>query len=127
VPDYQGIKDLFHKRLRWMTVMRHMRPWGHFGLIFTFGLPWAFLAIAIHPTRGVAASYLFGYLAFRTALTLMVGVWGLRQRGVWEKLPLLPVWDAFACLIWLISFTRKGIRWRGQNYLIRNGELVAAP
>ena len=127
VPDYQGIKDLFHKRLRWMTVMRHMRPWGHFGLIFTFGLPWAFLAIAIHPTRGVAASYLFGYLAFRTALTLMVGVWGLRQRGVWEKLPLLPVWDAFACLIWLISFTRKGIRWRGQNFLIRNGELVAAP
>lgn len=127
VPDYQGIKDLFHKRLRWMTVMRHMRPWGHFGLIFTFGLPWALLAIAVHPTLVIAVSYLFGYLAFRTALTLMVGVWGLGQRGVWEKLPLLPVWDAFACLIWLTSFARKGIRWRGQNYLIRNGELVSAP
>lgn len=127
VPDYQGLKDLFHKRLRWMTVMRHMRPWGHFGLIFTFGLPWALLAVAIHPTRGVAASYLLVYLAFRIALTLVVGVWGLRQHGVWEKLPLLPVWDAFACLVWLISFARKGIRWRGQNYLIRNGELVAAP
>lgn len=127
VPDYQGIKDLFHKRLRWMTVMRHMRPWGHFGLIFTFGLPWALLAIAVHPTLVIAVSYLFGYLAFRTALTLMVGVWGLGQRGVWEKLPLLPVWDAFACLIWLTSFARKGIRWRGQNYLIRNGELVSTP
>jgi ceramide glucosyltransferase len=37
------------------------------------------------------------------------------------------VWDGLACLIWLVSFTRKSIRWRGQNYLIRNGELVPAP
>jgi ceramide glucosyltransferase len=127
VPDYASLRDLFHKRLRWITVMRHMRPWGHFGLIFTLGLPWALLAVVIHPTLGVAASYLGGYLGFRTALTLVVGVWGLRQRGVWKKLPLLPVWDGFACLIWLVSFARKGIRWRGRNYLIRNGELVPAP
>ena len=127
VPDYRGLKDLFHKRLRWITVMRHMRPWGHFGLIFTLGLPWSLLAVAVHPTLAVATSYLCGYLAFRTALTLVVGVWGLRQRGVWEKLPLLPVWDGFACVIWLVSFARKGIRWRGRDYLIRNGELVPAP
>ena len=127
VPDYASLGDLFHKRLRWITVMRHMRPWGHFGLIFTFGLPWALLAIAVHPTLRVAVSYLCGYLAFRIALTAVVGVWGLRQRGVWEKLLLLPLWDGFACLIWLVSFARKGIRWRGKNYLIRNGELVPAP
>ena len=127
VPDYASLRDLFHKRLRWMTVMRHMRPWGHFGLIFTLGLPWTLLAVAVRPTLAVAASYLLGYLAFRTAMTLVVAVWGLRQRGVWGKLPLLPVWDAFACLIWLTSFARKGIRWRGQEYLIRNGELVPAP
>ena len=127
VPDYASLRDLFHKRLRWMTVMRHMRPWGHFGLIFTLGLPWALLAVAVRPTLGVATSYLGGYLAFRAALTMVIGVWGLRQRGVWKKLPLLPVWDAFAFLIWLVSFSRKGIRWRGQNYLIRDGELVAAP
>lgn len=127
VPDYRGLKDLFHKRLRWMTVMRHMRPWGHFGLLFTLGLPWALLAIAVHPTLGITASYLCGYLAFRITLTTVVGVWGLRQSGVWEKLLLLPVWDGFACFIWLISFASKGIRWRGQNYLIRDGELVSTP
>jgi ceramide glucosyltransferase len=65
-----------------------------------------------------------GYLVFRTALTAVVGAWGLRQRGVWMKMPLVPVWDGLACLIWLVSFTRKSIRWRGQDYLIRNGELV---
>ena len=32
VADFHSIRDLVLKRLRWMTVMRHMRPWGHFGL-----------------------------------------------------------------------------------------------
>ena len=127
VPDYQSLRELFEKRLRWITVMRQMRPWGHFGLIFTFGLPWALLAVAVHPTFAIAASYLGGYLAFRAILTALVGVRGLKQRGVWGKMWLIPVWDSLACLIWLVSFTRKSIRWRGHNYLIRDGELVPAP
>jgi ceramide glucosyltransferase len=127
VPDYQSFRDLFHKRLRWITVMRHMRPWGHLGLIFTLGLPWALLAVALHPTFAVAIGYLGGYLAFRAAMTALVGAWGLRQRGVWKKMLLIPLWDAVACLIWLVSFARRSIRWRGQNYLIRNGVLVPTP
>ena len=127
VPDYQSLSDLFHKRLRWITVMRHMRPWGHLGLIFTLGLPWALLAVALHPTFAIAIGYLGGYLTFRIAMTALVGAWGLRQPGVWRKMLLIPLWDGLACLIWLVSFVRRSIRWRGQNYLIRNGELVPTP
>ena len=87
VPDYQSLKELVYKRLRWMTVMRHMRPWGHIGMIFTLGLPWALLAIAVHPTREVAAAYLGGYMVFRAVLTALIGAWGLKQRGVWANLP----------------------------------------
>src|SRR5271170_2966960 len=124
VADYQSLGELFYKRLRWITVMRHMRPWGHLGLIFTLGLPWALVAVALRPTPRIAASYLGGYLIFRALLTLMVGAWGLKQRGVWKKLALIPLWDGMATLIWLASFTRKSIRWRGRDYLMRNGELV---
>jgi len=124
VADYHSLGELFYKRLRWITVMRHMRPWGHLGLIFTLGLPWALVAVALRPTPRIAASYLGGYLIFRALLTLMVGAWGLKQRGVWKKLALIPLWDGMATLIWLASFTRKSIRWRGRDYLMRNGELV---
>jgi ceramide glucosyltransferase len=124
VPDYQSLKELFYKRLRWITVMRHMRPWGHIGLIFTLGLPWALLAVALEPTTGIAAGYLGGYLVARALLTVLVGSFGLKQAGVWKKLALVPLWDALASLIWLVSFTRRSIRWRGQDYLIRDGELV---
>jgi ceramide glucosyltransferase len=124
VPDYNSLRELFFKRLRWITVMRQMRPWGHFGLVFTLGLPWCLLAVAIEPTAAVAAAYLGGYFVFRSALTLLVGSAGLKQPGVWAKLLLIPAWDAVATLIWLTSFTRRSIRWRGQDYRIVNGNLV---
>ncbi len=126
VPDYQSFHDLFSKRLRWITVMRHMRPWGHIGLIFTLGLPWALFAIAVKPTPAVAVAYLAGYFLVRSVLTLLVGSLGLRQRGVWAKLALIPVWDALATFIWLTSFTRRTISWRGHKYAIVNGDLVPA-
>lgn len=126
VPDYESLRELFFKRLRWITVMRHLRPWGHVGLIFTLGLPWSLLAVAIDPKAAVIAVYLGGYFLVRSVLTLLVGSLGLKQPGVWPKLVLIPVWDAMASLIWLVSFARRSIRWRGQDYLIVNGELVPA-
>ena len=124
VADFQSPVDLLHKRLRWMTVMRHMRPWGHIGLLFTFGLPWAILAAVHAPQAWVAIAYLGGYAFCRAATAWEIGIWGLKQSGIWTKMLLIPLWDAFAFLIWLASFTRSTIRWRGIDYLIREGRFV---
>jgi len=125
VADFQTLREFLYKRVRWMTVMRLMRPWGHMGLIFTWGLPWALLAIAVHPTLTVAAAYLGTYFALRIAMTWLIGVGAMKQKGLWKKMPLIPLWDAFAFFIWLISFGRKTIRWRGIDYFLREGRLVA--
>ncbi len=124
VADYQSMRQLFHKRLRWIVVMRHMRPWGHLGLIFTHGLPWALAAVAMHPSIAVALGFLGGYLALRAAMVWMIGIRGLKQSVLWKKLPLIPVWDALAFVIWLISFGRNSVRWRDGEYFIRDGMLV---
>jgi ceramide glucosyltransferase len=125
-PDFRTMSDLFIKRSRWMTVMRNMRPWGHFGLMFTFGLPWALLAIAAVPTLATALVYLGGYSVCRVVMTWLVGVYGLKQRRLWRKIALIPVWDASAFVIWLVSFTRRTIRWRGVDYMLRDGILKLA-
>jgi ceramide glucosyltransferase len=125
VADFRSLSEFLYKRLRWMTVMRLMRPWGHLGLIFTWGFAWSLLAIAIHPSAAVACAFLGTYLAFRIAMTWMVGVWGMKQSGVWKKMPLIPLWDAMAFAIWLASFARRTIRWRGVDYHIREGKLVS--
>jgi ceramide glucosyltransferase len=126
VCDYASLSDLLHKRLRWIVVMRHMRPWGHLGLLLTLGLPWSLAALAIHPSAAVAAGYLGGYIGLRLAMTWIIGIHGLRQPGLWKQMPLIPVWDAVSFAIWLTSFGRNSIRWRGADYYIRDGRLVPA-
>ncbi len=124
VCDYGSLSDLLHKRLRWIVVMRHMRPWGHLGLLLTQGLPWSLAAVIVHPSMIVALAYLGGYAALRIAMTWVIGIHGLRQTGLWKQMPLIPVWDAVAFAIWLTSFGRNSIRWRGADYHIRDGRLV---
>jgi ceramide glucosyltransferase len=124
VADYQSMPDLLHKRMRWVVVMRHMRPWGHLGLLLTQGLPWSLAAIAVRPTFAVAGGYLGAYLALRMAMSWTIGVKGLKDSALWKKLWLIPVWDAMAFCIWLISFGRNSVRWRGGKYYIRDGVLI---
>ncbi len=64
VCDYGSLRDLIYKRLRWIVVMRNMRPWGHLGLLLTLGLPWSIAAIAIHPSLLLALIYLGGLCGF---------------------------------------------------------------
>jgi ceramide glucosyltransferase len=124
VPDYQSMPDLLQKRMRWLVVMRHMRRWGHLGLLFTQGLPWSLAAIVIHPTVGVALGYLGGYLGLRLTMTWLIGVRGLRDQALWGKMWLLPVWDAMAFLMWLVSFGRNSFHWRGREYYVRHGHFA---
>jgi ceramide glucosyltransferase len=123
VADYHSLRELIHKRLRWIVVMRHMRPWGHLGLLLTQGLPWSLAAIAIHPTVPVAVGYLGAYLALRMTITGLVHR-GLRQPNFWKRAWMIAPWDAVAFAIWLASFARRSVRWRGSDYYIRDGVLV---
>jgi ceramide glucosyltransferase len=118
------MRELLHKRLRWIVVMRHMRPWGHLGLLLTQGLPWSIAAVAMHPSAEVAAGYLGSYLGLRVAIAWVIGIHGLHETRFWKLLPLIPLWDALAFVMWLASFARSSIRWRGADYYIRDGQLV---
>jgi len=126
VCDYPSIRDLLHQRLRWMVAMRKMRPWGHLGLLLTLGLPFSLAAVALHPSAPVALAYLSGYMGLRVAMTWIIGIHGLGQPFMWKHIALIPLWDAVALAIWLTSFTRNRIRWRGADYYIRDGRLVLA-
>jgi ceramide glucosyltransferase len=124
VPDYRSFGDLWAKRLRWLVVMRYMRPWGHLGLVFTQGLPWCVVAVAIRPTAGTALAYFGAYIALRVAMMAEIGVRGLGERGLWHKMQLIPLWDGLAFSLWFASFFRSRIRWRDGEYSIRSGKLV---
>lgn len=125
VPDYHGIGELLAKRIRWMTVLRQMRPWGHMGLLFTWGLPWSIVAMAVRPTARVALVYMCSYLVLRLFMAWTIGIYGLRQQRLWKKFALIPLWDAMAFWIWLVSFTRKSILWRRVEHSVEGGQFVS--
>lgn len=124
VADYGSFPELLHKRLRWIVVMRNLRPAGHFGLIFTLGLAWTLAAVTVHPTAAVMLGFFGAYLLLRIVMTAIIAGWGLDQPGSLKNVWLIPLWDAVACVIWFVSFSRNSIRWRGADYYIREGQLV---
>lgn len=122
----QTLAQCFRHQVRWTLTMKHSQPWGHFSLIFTHGLPWTILAAAIAPSAGIAAFYIVGYVAFRSLMAWTVGVWGVHDPILRRKFYLVPLRDAFAFTVWLTSFFKRRIEWRGAEYYIVDKRLVPA-
>lgn len=122
----QTLAQCFGHQVRWTLTMKHSQPWGHFSLIFTHGLPWMILAVCIAPSWGIAVFYLAGYVLLRGLMAWTVGVWGVGDPILRKKMYLVPVRDAFAFVVWLTSFFKRRIEWRGAQYYIIDKRLVPA-
>lgn len=122
----QTLAQCFRHQVRWTLTMKHSQPWGHFSLIFTHGLAWVILAAVIAPSWGIAASYLCGYVVLRGLMAWTVGVWGVHDPILRRKFYLVPLRDAFAFAVWLTSFFKRRIEWRGAEYYIVDKRLVPA-
>jgi ceramide glucosyltransferase len=120
----ESLGEYLRHELRWSIGLRHVRPGGHAGLLFTQGLPWAILAALIAPTRTIAAAFLLAYIVIRFLHVWTIGVWGLEDRIVRKKIWLMPVRDFFAFPVWICSFFTNRIQWRGTQFTIRKGILI---
>jgi ceramide glucosyltransferase len=120
----QSLPDFFIQRLRWAIMARQSRPLGYVGLIFTQGLPWTILAAILAPTRLLAGSFVAAYLILRMAVVWEMGVRGLHDDLLKRRWWLVPLWDAFAFLFWLISLVWSRVRWQGVEYRVSGGRLI---
>jgi ceramide glucosyltransferase len=120
----ETLGNYLRHELRWAIGIRNIRPGGHFGMLFTHGLPWAIAAACVAPSRGIAAAYLAGYFMLRFAMAWAVGVWGLRDPVLRRRFWLLPVRDLFAFFVWLASFGINRIEWRGSSFTLEKGRMI---
>jgi ceramide glucosyltransferase len=120
----QSLRDLFQRQLRWAVGLRHSRAWGHLGLLLTQGLPWSLAAVAVGRSVGAAVGYLGAYVALRLTMAWTVGIWGLRDPLLRRKWWLVFLWDAVSFVVWLTSFTRNRISWRGAEFYVCRGGLI---
>jgi ceramide glucosyltransferase len=127
LPAYT-LREFVGHQLRWGRTVRDSRRWGYLGLVVTFGLPWALLALflSLWLSRGTLAAWLLlvAVTGLRVAVALLVGWSVLRDRQVLGLLPLLPFRDLVALLVWIASFAGHTVVWRGESFRLRNGRLV---
>ena len=123
VPPYDAAGFLEHQ-LRWYRSTRDSRRWGYTGLIFTFGLPWAFCNLIATglSLEGIALFVLA--LVVRIALALVVGVGILGDTQVLRDLLLLLPRDLIALALWAWSFAGDTVTWRGERFLLKRGKLT---
>jgi hypothetical protein len=56
----------------------------------------------------------------------VAGVWGLQDAVLRRKLWLVPLRDLIYFTVWLAAFTSNRIKWRGQEFILRHGQMFKA-
>jgi ceramide glucosyltransferase len=120
----QTLGAYMRHELRWAIGIRNIRPGGHFGMLFTHGLPWAIAAALVAPSAGVGTAYLAAYFVLRFAMAWAVGVWGLHDPVLRRRFWLLPVRDLLSFFVWLASFGMNRIEWRGSSFTLEKGRMI---
>jgi len=123
LPAYD-LKAFFEHQLRWGRAIRASRRWGYFGLVFTFGLPWAVLTVLAAEGAPWAWGLLVTTLLLRLTVALVVGRGVLGDRQLPGLLSLIPLRDAIAVLVWAASFASNTVVWRGESFVLKNGKLI---
>jgi ceramide glucosyltransferase len=126
LPSYRP-REFFAHQLRWARGVRDARAGGYLGLVFTFGLLWALLAL---PASG-GALWAWGGLGvtlfLRFAVALVVGRGVLQDRGTMKDIWLIPLRDLLAVVIWIASLGGHTVTWRGDRFRLKDGKLSRIP
>ncbi len=126
LPAYT-LPQFVEHQMRWARGVRDARPGGYLGLLFTFGWQWALLAVLAFRGSLWSWALLFCALVLRFLVAWTVGWSVLKDNQVRRFLPLIPVRDMAAVLIWLASFAGNTVTWRGDRFQLKNGKLTRIP
>ncbi len=127
LPAYT-LRQFVDHQLRWGRTVRDARGWGYLGLVLTFGVPWALLSglLSLSLSRGILAAWapLVAVIGLRVAVAMLVGWSVVRDRQLLALLPLLPLRDVAALLVWIASLAGHTVVWRGDSFRLKNGKLA---
>lgn len=123
LPAY-SLREFWDHQLRWGRTIRDSRRSGYLGLVFTFGLVWAILAVLSAQGASWAWGLLAGAFALRVTQAIVVGRLCLADRQVIRLLALLPLRDLIATGVWFASLFGHTIHWRGDTFQLKEGKLV---
>jgi ceramide glucosyltransferase len=116
----------FNHQMRWARSTRDSRQWGYAGLVLTFAVPWAVLAVAASWGATWSWALLAATLLLRFAVAFEVGLTVLDDRQLLRLWWLIPFRDLVALIVWAGSYAGHRVSWRGHHFILRDGKLHEA-
>jgi len=125
LPAYT-IRQFIRHQLRWSRTIRDARRWGYAGLLFTFGLPWAFLTMQAAQWAGWSCALFMLTFAIRWAIGFVASVAVLHDRQIfrYDVLRNILLRDLIAPLLWAAGFMGNRVHWRGDVFDLKDGRLT---
>jgi ceramide glucosyltransferase len=123
LPAYDLLGFLSHQ-LRWARGVRDARVGGYIGLVSTYGLMWALLALIATHAAPWSWAFVGVTVLLRLAVALSVGSAVLEDRHLLGTLWLLPIRDLTAVAVWAASFAGHTVTWRGDRFELKKGRLI---
>ncbi len=123
LPAYD-LRGFLAHQLRWARGVRDARAGGYIGLVSTYGLMWALLAVIAAHAASWSCAVLGVTVLLRLAVALLVGKSVLRDTRLLKQLWLLPVRDLVAVAVWIASFAGHTVTWRGDRFKLKKGRLI---
>ena len=114
LPDY-SFGAFWDHQLRWCRTIKDKRKGEYFGVLLSFGLPWAVLGVLA--ARGAWWSWLLlaGVTTARYAVALVLSLAVLSDHRDFRNLWLLPFRDFVAMFLWGCAYAGNDIEWRGET------------
>ncbi len=125
LPDY-SFRDFWLHQMRWARNVKDRRPSQYVGLIATFGLAWAIIAVLARPMCGWTWTILAITAIARFTAALVVGLGVLKDPQLLPNLWLVPLRDFVALAIWVVSYFGETVVWRGTRFRLKKGKLEAS-
>lgn len=116
----------FQHQLRWARSTRDSRRMGYIGLLLTFALPWALIAVVLAAGAWWSWIVLGAAAVLRVAVALQVGLGVVHDRAMMKYLWLLPLRDLVAFWVWFASFADNKVHWRGEIFILEKGRIRPA-
>jgi len=126
LPAYD-LREFLDHQLRWFRGIRDARRTGYIGLISTFGIMWALLALISARAAPWSWAVLGAMLLLRAGVALLMGTAVLHDQQTLSQLWLLPLRDLIAAAVWTVSFAGNTVTWRGDRFQLKNGMLIRLP
>jgi len=122
LPDY-SLREFWSHQMRWARNNKHLRTEQYFGLIVTFGLVGAIVAVMAAPQAWWTWMAFAIVAVSRLAAVAAVGCGVLDDPAVLRDLWLVPLRDCAALAVWVVSLLGNEVEWRGMRFRVRDGKL----